>query len=98
MGLITRDATPIWSDPLLIHQMKIRSSITKQVKNHKGVDDNALRVLVLASMEHVAIPLPHNAGLSPLPWTSLAFHPLGLFDLRRKLGKPSLDPNLSKFF
>ena len=64
---------------------------------HKGVQlDNAPRVFVLASMERVAIPLPYNAGPSPLPWTSLAFHPLGLLDLRRRLGKPPLDPNLSK--
>jgi hypothetical protein len=64
---------------------------------HKGVEsDNALRVFVLVSMDRVAIPLPHNAGPSPLPWTSLAFHPLGLLDLRRRLGKPSLDPNLSR--
>lgn len=64
---------------------------------HKGVQlDNAPRVFVLASMERVAIPLPYNAGPSPLPWTSLAFHPLGLLDLRRRLGKPPLDPDLSK--
>ena len=101
MGLITRDATPIWSDPVLpIHQMKIRVLDLLSNGAHKGVqvDDNALRVLVLASMERIAIPLPHNTGPSPLPWTSLAFHPLGLFDLRRRLGKPSLDPNLSKSF
>jgi hypothetical protein len=49
-------------------------------------------------MERVAIPLPHNASPSPLPWTSLAFHPLGLFDLCRRLGKPSLDPDLFKSF
>lgn len=64
---------------------------------HKGVEsDNALRVFVLALMDRVTLPLPHNAGPSPLPWTSLAFHPLGLFDLRRRLGKPSMDPDLSK--
>ena len=66
---------------------------------HKGVQiDNALWVFVLASMERVPFPLPHNASSSPLPWTSLAFHPLGLLDLRRRLGKPSLDPDLYKSF
>ena len=65
--------------------------------HNKGVQiDNALRVFVLVSMERVPFPLPHNAGSSPLPWTSLAFHPLGLLDLRRRLGKPSLDPDLYK--
>lgn len=66
---------------------------------HKGLgveSNNALRVFVLTPMERVAIPLPHYAGPSPLPWRSLAFHPLGLFDLRRRLGRPLLDPDLSK--
>ena len=64
---------------------------------NKGLQsDNALRVFVLLSMDRVPIPLPHTAGASPLPWASLAFHPLGLLDLRRRLGKPPLDYHLYK--
>jgi hypothetical protein len=63
----------------------------------KGLQtNNALRVFILLSMDRVAIPFPYTAGASPLPWASLAFHPLGLLDLRRRLGKPQLDHNLSK--
>ena len=77
--------------------MKIRVLDLLSNGAHKGVKtDNALQVFVLTSMDHVAIPLPHNAGPSPLSWTSLAFHPLGLFDLRRRLGKPILQPDLYK--
>ena len=87
---------PLTEILLTIQRMKIRVLDLA----HKGVDsDNALQVqvFVLPSMERVSIPLPLNAGPYPLPWTSLAFHPLGLLDLRRRLGKPSsLDPVLAK--
>ena len=77
--------------------MKIRVFDLLSNGAHKGVNiDNALRVFVLTSMDRVAIPLPHNAGPSPLSWTSLAFHPLGLFNLRRRLGKPLLERELYK--
>ena len=75
--------------------MKIRVLDLLSNRALKGVQsDNArIRVSVLVSMERVAIPLQKDAGPSPLPWRSLAFHPLGLLDLRRRLGKPSLDPD-----
>ena len=37
---------------------------------------------------------PHNAGPLPLAWPSLAFHPLGLYDLRRRLGKLPKEPGI----
>ena len=37
---------------------------------------------------------PPNAGLVPLPWPSLAFHPLGLYDLRHRLGKLPNEPGI----
>src|SRR6266446_10349521 len=37
---------------------------------------------------------PPNAGPVPLAWASLAFHPLGLLDLRRRLGKLPKDPGI----
>lgn len=37
---------------------------------------------------------PHNAGPVPLAWPSLAFHPLGLYDLRRRLGKLPKEPGV----
>ena len=41
-----------------------------------------------------SIDEPHNAGPEPLAWPSLAFHPLGLYDLRRRLGKLPKDPGI----
>lgn len=32
---------------------------------------------------------PPNAGATPMDWFALAFHPVGIHDLRRRLGKPS---------
>jgi hypothetical protein len=37
---------------------------------------------------------PPNAGPVPLTWPSLAFHPLGLYDLRRHLGKLPKEPGI----
>jgi hypothetical protein len=37
---------------------------------------------------------PPNAGPVPLAWSSLAFHPLGLYDLRRRLGKLPKEPGI----
>lgn len=37
---------------------------------------------------------PPNAGPVPLAWHSLAFHPLGLYDLRRHLGKLPKEPGI----
>ena len=37
---------------------------------------------------------PPNAGPVPLAWCSLAFHPLGLYDLRRRLGKLPKEPGI----
>lgn len=41
-----------------------------------------------------SIDEPHNAGPEPLAWPSLAFHPLGLYDLRRRLGKLPKEPGI----
>jgi hypothetical protein len=35
-----------------------------------------------------------NTGQVPLAWNSLAFHPLGLYDLRRRLGKLPKEPGI----
>ena len=37
---------------------------------------------------------PPNARPVPLAWPSLAFHPLGLYDLRRRLGKLPKEPGI----
>ena len=37
---------------------------------------------------------PPNAGPVPLAWSSLAFHPLGLYDLRCCLGKLPKEPGI----
>ena len=37
---------------------------------------------------------PPNAGQVPLAWNSLAFHPLGLYDLHRRLGKLHKEPGI----
>jgi hypothetical protein len=37
---------------------------------------------------------PPNAGPVPLTWSSLAFHPLGLYDLRRRLGRLRKEPGV----
>jgi hypothetical protein len=37
---------------------------------------------------------PNGAGPIPLAWPSLAFHPLGLYDLRRRLGKLPKEPGI----
>ena len=39
-------------------------------------------------------PPNRDAGPVPLAWPSLAFHPLGLYDLRRRLGKLPKEPGI----
>jgi hypothetical protein len=41
---------------------------------------------------------PPNAGPVPLSWHSLAFHPLGLYDLRRHLGRLPKEPGIYDAF
>ncbi|KDR78505.1 hypothetical protein GALMADRAFT_208999 [Galerina marginata CBS 339.88] len=46
----------------------------------------------------VQIDVPPNAGQQPLPFRSLRFHPLGLYDLRRRLGVFQGEPGVYTAF
>jgi hypothetical protein len=86
---------PIWKNVILFgnpksarsHQgstfEKVRPCITVCIKEKRPPVNVFPSVMVNSTDE----PPPPNAGPDPLAWESLAFHPLGLYDLRRHLGK-----------
>ena len=51
-------------------------------------------VSVFPSIMETLTNAPPNAGPVPLAWSSLAFHPLGLYDLRCHLGKLPKEPGI----
>ena len=59
--------------------------VSRSGKMHKGN-----KTAVFPSIMEIST----NAGPVPLAWSSLAFHPLGLYDLRRHLGKIPKEPGI----
>ena len=58
---------------------------------HKG---KRVLVNIFLSVMKTSTDEPRNAGQVPLVWNSLAFHPLGLYDLHCRLGKLPKEPSI----
>lgn len=52
----------------------------------------------MANSSEALITPPPNAGQVPAAWGSLSFHPVGIYDLRRRLGTLSSEPGIFTAF